>query len=124
LAHSDSIEASYIYQHGSYYYLFVNWGVCCRGTNSTYNVRVGRSAEITGPYLDRDGVDMLKGGGTLFMESKGKFIGPGHTGIIVAGGTNWVSCHFYDASRRGLSTLAILPMRWTTNDWPQIIGAE
>jgi len=26
LAHSDAIEASYIYHHGAYYYLFVNWG--------------------------------------------------------------------------------------------------
>jgi arabinan endo-1,5-alpha-L-arabinosidase len=121
LAHSDSIEASYLYRHGDYYYLFVNWGLCCRGVNSTYNIRVGRSQEITGPYLDRSGEDLLHGGGTLFLNSQGSFIGPGHAGIYSEGGTNWFSCHFYDATRAGLSTLAILPLRWNTNDWPEII---
>src|SRR5579862_6760051 len=57
LAFNDSIEASYACHHNDYYYLFVNWGLCCRGTNSTYEIRVGRSPQITGPYLDRDGVD-------------------------------------------------------------------
>ena len=58
LAHFDSIEASYIYHHDKYYYLFVNWGKCCNGVQSTYNIRVGRSEKITGPYLDRSGVDL------------------------------------------------------------------
>ena len=105
----------------NYYYLFVNWGICCRGINSTYNIRVGRSKQITGPYLDRSGVDLLKGGGSLVLDTEKKFIGPGHAGIFSEGGTNWFSCHFYDASRAGLSTLAILPMRWTSDDWPEII---
>ena len=124
LAHADSIEASYLYQHDGYYFLFVNWGLCCRGINSTYNIRVGRSKTITGPYLDANGVDMLAGGGNLFMESQGKFIGPGHAGIYTEGGTNYFSCHFYDGSRAGLSALAILPLRWTTNNWPEIIRSK
>ena len=122
LAHWDSIEASYLYQHGGYYYLFLNWGACCRGTNSTYEIRVGRSKEITGPYLDQSGMDMRNGGGTLFLGTQQKFIGPGHSGIYSENGTNWFSCHFYDGSSpRGPGTLAILPMRWTANDWPEII---
>jgi arabinan endo-1,5-alpha-L-arabinosidase len=125
LAHSESIEASYLYQHGPYYYLFVNWGICCRGVNSTYEIRVGRSKEITGPYLDQSGVDLQKGGGTLFLDSHKPFIGPGHAGIYSENGTNWFSCHFYDGTTpRGLPTLAILPLRWTTNDWPEIIRGE
>ncbi|HUB82428.1 MAG TPA: arabinan endo-1,5-alpha-L-arabinosidase, partial [Bryobacteraceae bacterium] len=36
LAYNKSIEASCLYKHGGYYYLFVNWGSCCRGVNSTY----------------------------------------------------------------------------------------
>jgi arabinan endo-1,5-alpha-L-arabinosidase len=36
LAYADSIEAPYIQHHDGCYYLFVNWGLCCRGTNSTY----------------------------------------------------------------------------------------
>lgn len=125
LAHYESIEASYLYQHDGYYFLFVNWGICCRGTNSTYNIRVGRSKTVTGPYLDDKGVDLMAGGGTLFMETQGKFIGPGHAGIYSEGGTNYFSCHFYDGSTpRGISKLAILPLRWTTNNWPEIIQSK
>jgi arabinan endo-1,5-alpha-L-arabinosidase len=122
LAHNDSIEASYIYRHDDFYYLFVNWGLCCRGTNSTYEIRTGRAKKITGPYFDADGVDLLNDGGTAFLKTSGPFIGPGHAGIISDNGTNWFSCHFYDGTRRGFSTLAILPLQWKTNGWPEIIA--
>ncbi|HTS16378.1 MAG TPA: glycosyl hydrolase 53 family protein [Verrucomicrobiae bacterium] len=118
LAHSGSIEASYIYRRGKYYYLFVDWGQCCRGTNSTYNIRIGRSETITGPYVDRDGKDMLRGGGSLFLGSEGSFIGPGHAGIVSDGKREWFSCHFYDANRGGISTLGIGRVEWGSDGWP------
>jgi arabinan endo-1,5-alpha-L-arabinosidase len=127
LAHYDSIEASYLYQHNGYYYLFVNWGMCCRGASSTYSIHVGRSKKVTGPYLDRDGKDMLYGGGTLFLDSTKPYIGPGHSGIIVDNGTNWFSCHYEAGTaaatpgqRRGGSPLAVMPLRWTADNWPQV----
>jgi arabinan endo-1,5-alpha-L-arabinosidase len=120
LAYKDKIEASYIYPHDGFYYLFVNWGQCCRGVDSTYNIRVGRSPAISGPYLDKDGVDMLAGGGSLVLQTEGSFIGPGHAGIIVDGSTNWLSCHFYDGRNQGWPTLGILPLQWTTDGWPEI----
>jgi arabinan endo-1,5-alpha-L-arabinosidase len=77
------------------------------------------AAAITGPYLDREGKDLMLGGGTKFLASEGAFIGPGHAGIISVGGTNWFSFHFYDGTRRGLATLAMLPLRWTADGWPE-----
>ncbi|HEY3860993.1 MAG TPA: arabinan endo-1,5-alpha-L-arabinosidase [Verrucomicrobiae bacterium] len=121
LAWNDSIEASYIYHHDGYYYLFVNWGQCCRGVKSTYNIRIGRSQKITGPYLDKKGVDMLKGGGTVFLETSGSFIGPGHAGIITAGGKDWLSCHYYDATQDGRGSLGILPLTWDAAGWPEVV---
>jgi len=120
LAFNDSIEASYLYRHDNYYYLFVNWGLCCRGTNSTYEIRVGRSRQITGPYLDEDGVDLVTGGGSSFLNTSGPFIGPGQAGIFSENGTNWFSCHFYNGEQHGVSQLAILPLDWNTNGWPDI----
>ena len=99
----------------------VNWGACCRGINSTYNIRVGRSDRITGPYLDQNGVDLLAGGGSLLLGSRGNFIGPGHAGIVSRDGVDWFSCHFYDGTRGGLPTLALLPLRWDTNGWPEVV---
>lgn len=120
LAHNDSIEAACIYRHDHHYYLFVNWGTCCRGVNSTYNIRVGRSAGITGPYLDKGGKDLLNGGGTLVLDSQGAFVGPGHAGIFLNGNATWFSCHFYDATRAGAPALALLPLRWSADGWPEV----
>ncbi|MCS7337676.1 MAG: arabinan endo-1,5-alpha-L-arabinosidase [Verrucomicrobiae bacterium] len=120
LAWKEQIEAPYLYRHGDYYYLFVNWGFCCRGTNSTYNIRVGRSRSVTGPYIDHEGLDMLKGGGTLLLDTTGPFIGPGHAAILSGSGNELLSCHFYNGLRAGMPNLAILPLRWTENGWPVI----
>jgi arabinan endo-1,5-alpha-L-arabinosidase len=126
LAHYESIEASYLYQHGGAYYLFVNWGLCCRGTNSTYSIHVGRASKVTGPYLDREGRDMLSGGGTLFLDSTRPYFGPGHAGIIVDKGTNWFSCHYEavagagNSGQRRASTLAVMPLRWRDDNWPEL----
>ncbi len=120
LAHYDSIEAPFIYRHGGYYYLFVNWGMCCRGVNSTYNIRVGRSKKITGPYLDKDDKDLLRGGGSLLLTTDGPFIGPGHAGILRDGGRYWLGCHFYDATERGAGTFAIRPLGWGEDGWPVV----
>src|SRR5215475_11663900 len=40
---ANDSEASDIIHHGDYFYLFVNHGSCCRGTNSSYFILVGRS---------------------------------------------------------------------------------
>ena len=115
---NNSIEASCLTRHGDFYFLFVNWGQCCKGTNSTYEVRVGRSKNITGPYLDRDGKNLSDSGGSLFLESVGPFIGPGHIGILNDGGTSWFSYHYYDANTEGRSRLALGQLEWSKDGWP------
>jgi arabinan endo-1,5-alpha-L-arabinosidase len=120
LAWQEAIEASCIYQHSNSFFLFVNWGQCCRGTNSTYNIRVGRSASVTGPYVDQQGVDMLQGGGTLLLGSFGYRIGPGHAGILEQGGTNWLSYHYYTGQEPGMATLDLRPLQWTAAGWPEV----
>ena len=118
LARSEAIEAASIAKHEGEYYLFVNWGICCRGTNSTYEIRVGRSQKITGPYLDRDGKDLRDGGGTEFLASEGRFIGPGHASVLCSGADEYVSFHFYDGDRRGAPTLGIRRLTWDDQGWP------
>ena len=120
LAWNRSIEASCITRHDNFYYLFVNWGSCCAGTNSTYEVRIGRSDKITGPYRDRDGNDLATGGGSLFLERQGRYFGPGHIGIVSDGSTNGptrFSYHYYDADTHGRSRLAIGAIDWSSG-WP------
>ncbi len=125
LAWNNAIEASCLTYHGGYYYLFVDWGSCCSGINSTYNVRVGRSAGIAGPYLDRNGVDMVNAGGTLFLEGTGKFTGPGHIGIWSENGSESFTYHYYDAgawapnyNAYGVACFDLEPLSWTADGWP------
>ena len=119
LAHSSQIEASYIYHHDKYYYLFVNWGKCCNGVNSTYNIRVGRSEKITGPYLDKTGKDMMNDGGSLLLGSEDQFIGPGHAGIFDFNGKEMISFH-YEADDKRRNALAIRPLTWDKDAWPVV----
>jgi arabinan endo-1,5-alpha-L-arabinosidase len=120
LAWKDAIEAPCLHQRRDQYYLFVNWDLCCRGTNSTYNIRVGRSARVTGPYLDKDGVDLLRGGGSLVLETAGSRIGPGHAGFLRQGDRDWLSYHYYDGHQRGTAKLGLLALRWSADGWPEV----
>lgn len=128
----NTIEAAYVYNHpeNEFYYLFVNWGRCCAGVESTYNIRLGRSRSPTGPYLDRDGVPMEMGGGSLFLDMSGRilgdsrFVGPGHAGIYRHNdGDFYFSHHFYDARNGGTPSLAVWHLEWV-DGWPRIDPAE
>jgi arabinan endo-1,5-alpha-L-arabinosidase len=120
LAHASAIEGSYLYRHEQHYYLFASFGLCCRGVNSTYDTRVGRADQITGPYLDQNGRDMMKGGGTIVAKTEGPLIGPGQPGIFEENGKSWFSCHFYDATSNGSPKLSIRPLTWSADGWPVI----
>jgi len=112
-------EASDLIYHDGWYYLLATHGSCCRGADSGYNIRVGRSKSIFGPYLDHTGTDMIQGGGTLFLASGGRVIGPGHFGLLDLGdGVQKFSCHYEaDLDRGGASVLDIRPLLWN-DGWP------
>ncbi|HVV73152.1 MAG TPA: arabinan endo-1,5-alpha-L-arabinosidase, partial [Verrucomicrobiae bacterium] len=121
LAYNDSIEASCLTRHGDYYYLFVNWGSCCQGPKSTYNIRIGRSKSISGPYVDKAGLEMLHRGGSVFLSTtNGPLIGPGHAGTLEAEGKQWLTSDFEgDLRMDGRATLAIMPLHWDSEGWPE-----
>jgi arabinan endo-1,5-alpha-L-arabinosidase len=112
-------EASILIQRDGWYYLLVTHGSCCQGANSTYNIRMGRSRKVTGPYLDNMGIDMIEGGGKLFASSRGRHIGPGHFGLLDPGdGAEKFSLHYEaDLDRGGVSVLDIRPLLWR-DGWP------
>ncbi len=120
LAWHESIEAPALLRHRGYYYLFVNWGLCCRGLNSTYEIRVGRSRKITGPYLDATGDDLATGGGTVFLKSEGDRVGPGHPSFLQEKAGTRMFFHYYDRKRGGSATLGELPIHWADNGWPKL----
>ncbi len=60
-----------------------------------------------------------KGGGTLFLKSEGRFIGPGHFANAVSPGNTRFAFHYYDADANGVSKLGIRELTWTKDGWPQ-----
>jgi arabinan endo-1,5-alpha-L-arabinosidase len=117
---SGSIEAPFIIHKNGFYYLFVSWDFCCRGVDSTYHVRVGRSENITGPYVDRDGVEMTRGGGTQVTFPTERWRGPGHNAILQENGVEYIVYHAYDADNQGVFTLRIDPLSWDDEGFPYI----
>jgi arabinan endo-1,5-alpha-L-arabinosidase len=115
---SGSIEGAFIIHKDDYYYLFASFDFCCRGVDSTYNVRVGRSETVTGPYVDKDDVEMLKGGGTQITFPSSRYRGPGHNSILQEDGNYWIVYHAYDALNGGTPTLRIVPLQWDEDGWP------
>ncbi len=118
--HTTAIEAPFIVKYDDQWYLFVSFDQCCQGVRSTYNVRVGRSDRLTGPYVDRDGVLLTKGGGTLILSEYGQWKGPGHNGMLIENGIFWMVYHAYDANQIGVPKLRIESMHWDEDVWPSL----
>lgn len=112
-------EATTIIYRNGWYYLLGTHGTCCDGVNSTYNIVVGRSRSVTGPYLDNMGRDMVAGAGKMVADGDDRQFGAGHFGrYIEDDGVEKMSFHWEaDLDRSARSVLAIRPLIWE-NDWP------
>ncbi|KAG5639204.1 hypothetical protein H0H81_005683 [Sphagnurus paluster] len=95
---SGAVEASAVYHFGNYYYLFTSWDKCCSGTSSTYNIRVGRSSNPNGGFVDKAGVALTAGGGTLVLASAGNIIGPGGQDLMTDGDGPIIVYHYYTST--------------------------
>jgi arabinan endo-1,5-alpha-L-arabinosidase len=128
----NSFEGSYIYHRQGKYYYFGSTGCCCCGDTSDYHLSVGAATDIRGPYLKRDGGDIMGGEGTLFLrgdEAIG-WVGPGHKGEIIEddAGRTYMIYHCiaklngnlpqpWGFTRRPLCMDEVL---WDTDGWPYL----
>jgi arabinan endo-1,5-alpha-L-arabinosidase len=119
-AGSAAIEAPFIFKKGDYYYLFASWDSCCRGKESTYKVVMGRSKDVRGPYLDKDGVDMNHGGGSLVIAGDKDWIALGHNSAYTFGKKDYLVLHAYETADNYLQKIKILEMKWDKNGWPSV----
>ena len=119
-AGNGAVEAPFLFRHGGYYYLFVSYDLCCRGANSTYNVVVGRSEKVTGPYIDRDGVSLMYGGGTVVAKGDDRYAGMGHCAVVTFDGQDYMFLHGYDGDADYRSKLLVGKISWTADGWPEL----
>lgn len=114
------LEAPFIFRKNGWYYLFESWGECCRGVNSTYRMVMGRSRSVTGPYVDRHGIDLAKGGGTLLLAGNRDWAGVGHNGTYTFDGKDYIVFHAYENADHGLQKLKIGVLQWDAEGWPKL----
>ncbi|MGM0369019.1 MAG: family 43 glycosylhydrolase [Bacillota bacterium] len=112
---SAGLEGAIVTYNNGYYYLFASFDHCCKGVDSDYKVVYGRSESITGPYIDKNGIDMRDGGGTVMTASGPRFKGHGGQDVY----NDLLVHHSYDADSNGWPTLKIKELSWE-NDWPSL----
>jgi arabinan endo-1,5-alpha-L-arabinosidase len=118
------IEAPYIFKKDGYYYQFVSFGLCCKKADSTYHVMVGRSKQVTGPYLDKNGVDMMKGGGSPVIAGNKDWKGLGHNSAYTFDGKDYLVLHAYETADNYLQKLKIMEMKFDAAGWPTVDQAD
>lgn len=125
-----AIEGPYIIYNpeNKYYYLFVSYG----SLKSDYNIRVGRSKNVTGPYLDHNDRDMtdlkdtdnsvgyMVSCGYSFQEGTA-YMAPGHNSVLKDFDDDWyLVCHIREKNFKGgePSTMHIRKLLWSNDGWP------
>ena len=121
------VEAPYVVERDGRCYLFGSRGTCCRGTDSTYRVVVGRADEFRGPYRNRAGGRLTADAatGTTILQSGERFIGPGHCSVVRdREGGWWLLYHAYERGEGWIGdtprrVLLLDRIRWR-DGWPEV----
>jgi arabinan endo-1,5-alpha-L-arabinosidase len=114
---SNVIEGAAMVRRCGYYYLFSSWDKCCLGASSTYNIRVGRSTSMTSGFVDKSGVALTQGGGTLLVGAGNGWVGPGGESVLFVGTRAYLVYHAY-AATDGAFSLHISDLYWDDAGWP------
>ena len=76
-------------------------------------------AHVTGPYVDRDGVPMLEGGGTELLRGYNEFARPRRRRRLRRPGVDWFAHHYYDRDDGGTPKLSVRALDWR-DGWPRL----
>jgi arabinan endo-1,5-alpha-L-arabinosidase len=78
---------------------------------------VGRATDPRGPYVDREGVPMTAGGGTVLLSRRGNQVGMGALDVLKDRGLTYAVHHYYDANSGGTIRMQIREVEWD-HGWP------
>lgn len=115
------IEGPIITYKDGYYYLFVSIDHCCVNIRSDYKIAVGRSRNVDGPYVDKHGIDLLDGGGTIIDAGSTRYNGVGGQDVYE---NRLLVRHGYDRVIRGLHVLLVSDLAWDDEGWPVVCESE
>jgi arabinan endo-1,5-alpha-L-arabinosidase len=117
-------EGVFLIKGPEYYYIFASRGICCKGINSNYQIVMGRSKNIEGPYLNKEGESWVDDKYSLFLAGDDKEPGRGHNGIFTEKDTTYMVYHAYTRSADGKSLLNIKPLYITKDGWPSMEATD
>lgn len=119
----NAFEAANIYKKDGHYYLFASTGTCCEGANSTYKTVVGRADNILGPYLDKNGNDMMDNACETVIQGNSRWAGTGHNAIIIQDDArqDWIIYHAYSKQRPEEGREVLMDkLLWSEDGWPYV----
>jgi arabinan endo-1,5-alpha-L-arabinosidase len=113
-------EGVFVIKSGEYYYIFASRGRCCSGLESTYQIVIGRSRNVHGPYLNKENESWMDNKYTLLLAGDYEEPGRGHNGIFTERDTTYIVYHAYTRSADGASLLNIKPLYVDDQGWPTL----
>lgn len=124
----SAYEGTAIHKRGDYYYFFGSVGACCKGLKSTYSVVYGRSKSLHGPYLNKNGENLMDNKYDVLIENSDQFIGNGHNSRIVQddAGNDWMFYHAYEKEKSAQwdRFLMLSEVKWDEEDWPYVVDGR
>ncbi|MCZ0702459.1 arabinan endo-1,5-alpha-L-arabinosidase [Natronobacillus azotifigens] len=124
-----AIEGPYIVYNPDldYYYLFVSYD----SLFADYNIRVARSKNISGPFVDFNGLEMtdiespqhdvgMKILGGYHFDGDDGWVAPGHNSVLKDGDDYYVCHHIRAAKDKHWNYLHIRKILWTDDGWPLV----
>ncbi len=117
-------EGVFIIKDFEYYYIFASRGKCCSGLESNYQVVIGRSKKLNGPYLTKNGESWLENKYSVFLAGDKEAPGRGHNGFFHENDTTFIVYHAYTRSANGAPLLNIKPLYMGKEGWPGMTPSE
>jgi arabinan endo-1,5-alpha-L-arabinosidase len=117
-------EGVFVIKTKDWYYIFASRGKCCAGIESTYQIVMGRSKNIKGPYLNKEGKSWVDNNYSLFLAGDYDEPGRGHNGFFTENDTTFIVYHAYTRSANGASLLNIKPMHIDKDGWPTLDSTQ
>ena len=113
-------EGSDIIKHNGYYYVFASRGKCCAGLDSTYQVVMGRSKTVTGPYVGMNGEQWTSNKYTVFLTGDGNHPGVGGQSFFRDLNNQLYMVYMAYTAPSGNAILNVRPMWFDAADWPTL----